>query len=98
MNRQRQWRFVIAYDTPDNRRRREMVKLLEQHAIRRQKSVFEADLTAEQMAELWQKLATVADPVLDQLNVYRCCEYCLEATMQQGPNSDPAAAPLAWVV
>ena len=48
--------WVIAYDTPSNRRRRKLAKLLEGHGLRVQWSVFECELRGDQLQRLRQRL------------------------------------------
>lgn len=48
--------WVIAYDTPSNRRRRKLAKLLEGHGVRVQWSVFECALRGDQLQRLRQRL------------------------------------------
>ena len=49
--------WVIAYDSPSNKRRRKLAKLLEGYGERLQWSVFECRLQPHQMARLRQLLA-----------------------------------------
>ncbi|RTI01411.1 CRISPR-associated endonuclease Cas2 [Thermus scotoductus] len=62
--------LVIAYDTPDDRRRARLAKLLKSYGERRQYSVFEARLTREQWAHLKGKLEALVDKEQDVLAVY----------------------------
>jgi len=48
--------WVIAYDTPSNRRRRKFAQLLEGYGIRVQWSVFECELRSDQLQRLRQRL------------------------------------------
>jgi len=48
--------WVIAYDTPSNRRRRKLAKLLEGYGVRVQWSVFECELRHDQWQRLQQRL------------------------------------------
>lgn len=62
--------LVIAYDTPDDRRRARLAKLLKAFGERRQYSVFEARLTQEQWAQLKGKLEALVNKEEDVLAVY----------------------------
>lgn len=62
--------LVIAYDTPDDRRRARLAKALKGFGERRQYSVFEARLTREQWAHLKGKLEQIVDEREDILAVY----------------------------
>ena len=59
--------LVIAYDTPDDRRRARLAKLLKGFGERRQYSVFEARLTREQWAHLKGKLEALVNKDEDVL-------------------------------
>jgi CRISPR-associated protein Cas2 len=48
--------WVIAYDTPSDRRRRKLAKLLEGYGLRVQWSVFECELRGDQLQRLRQRL------------------------------------------
>ena len=58
MNQEQLW--VIAYDSPCNKRRRKLAKLLEGYGERLQWSVFECRLRPHQVARLRQLLARIA--------------------------------------
>lgn len=60
MNQEQLW--VIAYDSPSNKRRRKLAKLLEGYGVRLQWSVFECRLQPHQVARLRQLLAIIATP------------------------------------
>jgi CRISPR-associated protein Cas2 len=51
---------VIAYDSPSNKRRRKLAKLLEGYGERLQWSVFECPLQPNQLQRLRQMLARIA--------------------------------------
>ena len=52
--------WVIAYDSPSNKRRRKLAKLLEGYGERLQMSVFECRLQPHQLRRLRQLLACIA--------------------------------------
>ncbi len=49
-------KIVVSYDISDDKRRREVAKILEGHGYRVQYSVFECDLTKKQLLKLQRKL------------------------------------------
>ncbi|MCS5692617.1 CRISPR-associated endonuclease Cas2 [Cyanobium sp. FGCU-6] len=49
--------WVIAYDSPSNKRRRKLAKLLEGHGLRVQWSVFECELREDQLQRLRLRLS-----------------------------------------
>jgi len=88
---------VIAYDTPDDRRRRQIVRLLENVADRVQWSVFEGWLTEEQIDKVWLRLEEVVDPRVDELRLYRVCAYCRDASRVLG-QAALSVTPDHWIV
>ncbi len=54
--------WVIAYDTPCNKRRRKLAKLLKGYGERLQWSVFECRLQPHQLLRLRQGLERIATP------------------------------------
>ena len=58
MSQEQLW--VIAYDSPSNKRRRKLAKLLEGYGERLQWSVFECRLQSHQLKRLRQMLAGIA--------------------------------------
>ena len=54
--------WVIAYDTPCNKRRRKLAKLLKGYGERLQRSVFECLLQPHQVERLRQGLERIAAP------------------------------------
>jgi CRISPR-associated protein Cas2 len=80
--------IVIAYDVEDDRRRRQVAKLLEASGKRVNKSVFECFLTDGQLEKLRGKIArrvTRYDSVL----FYRLCRDCIERIERQGTTGMP---------
>jgi CRISPR-associated protein Cas2 len=75
---------VIAYDTPSDRRRRRMVKVLEAFGERRQYSVFEARLTKAQWTTLKTQLLKLIEPSEDNLVAYFLAPEALERTWRVG--------------
>ena len=49
-------RIVVSYDISDDKRRREVAKIMEGHGYRVQYSVFECDLSMKQMRQLQKRL------------------------------------------
>ena len=60
MNQEQLW--VIAYDSPSNKRRRKLAKLLEGYGVRMQWSVFECRLRPHQLQRLRHGLERIAEP------------------------------------
>lgn len=76
--------LIIAYDTPDDRRRARLAKLLKGFGERRQYSLFEARLTREQWARLKGELELLVDKEEDTLAVYFLTPEALRRTWRIG--------------
>lgn len=61
--------WVIAYDSPSNKRRRKLAKLLEGYGVRLQWSVFECRLRPDQLRRLRQGLERIVEPA-DSLRLW----------------------------
>jgi CRISPR-associated protein Cas2 len=72
--------IVICYDIPDDRRRLRAAKVCLGFGQRVQRSVFEADLTPEQLKRLKKMLKKVIDPTEDSLRIYNLCRDCIKQT------------------
>jgi CRISPR-associated protein Cas2 len=89
-------RVVLAYDTPNDRRRRRFARIALSYAERVQKSVFEAELTDAQLRVLGKTLAQVADIGDDDIRLYPQCSRCAAASVAVGATARTrASAPLA---
>lgn len=62
---------LIAYDIGHPRRLRRVAKVCADYGIRMEKSVFECDLTDEQMVQFWERLRRVVDEEEDRVFDYR---------------------------
>jgi len=62
--------WVVCYDIADDRRRRQVVKVLEGFGRRAQESVFECELEEEQLALLEKRLKTAIDGLEDDIRFY----------------------------
>lgn len=64
-------RIVVSYDISDDKRRREVAKIMEGHGYRVQYSVFECDLTAKQLRQLQKRLRPlVKTQEMDSIRFY----------------------------
>ena len=66
--------WVIAYDTPSDRRRRKFAKLLKGYGLRVQLSVFECELRGDQMQQLRQRLERLIVAEQDSMRFWRVPE------------------------
>ena len=62
--------FIICYDTPSDRRRRKLHKLLKNYAVTVQKSVFETFLEGPRLDELLGRIGKFIDPTVDSVRIY----------------------------
>ena len=68
--------YVVTYDISDTKRREKVVKLLESIGHRMNYSVFECMLTDIQYRNMRERLARVALPKDDKINIYPLCAEC----------------------
>ena len=66
--------WVIAYDTPSDRRRRKFAKLLKGYGSRVQWSVFECELRGDQLQQLRQRLERLIVAEQDSVRFWRVPE------------------------
>lgn len=69
-------RYLICYDSPNQKRRARVAKLLEERGFRVQWSVFECQLTPTLLDELRRDLAAAVDAEEDSVRLYPLCEAC----------------------
>jgi len=70
--------YLVSYDIVDTKQRTKLAKKLLNFGRRVQYSVFECDLTGEQLAELKKQALPFVDLEKDSLRIYRLCENCLQ--------------------
>lgn len=63
-------KWVIAYDVREDRQRQRLAKRLEQLGFRRQKSVFEGELSPREVSRLLDELLLLLDPEHDSLTAW----------------------------
>ena len=76
--------LVIAYDTPSDKRRNKLVKLLKNYGERRQYSLFELRVSKDQLAKLKQGILKVVDEAEDTLAIYFLSPETLKRTLRVG--------------
>lgn len=69
-------RYTIAYDISDDRRRLLVAKFLECWGRRVQKSVFECNLSAEDLTKVYSRIKELLDTGEDRCHIYRLCGEC----------------------
>ena len=67
---------LISYDISDDNVRTRLAKRLKDYGRRAQFSVFEAEITADEMSTLKQQLARVKLEPRDSIRLYTLCRNC----------------------
>ena len=83
-------RWVIAYDSSCDKRRRKMAVLLEGYGVRVQDSVFECELSSTRITQLKNRLKRLINPTLDSVRLYPLSRQNCEKIVNMGI---PAATP-----
>ncbi len=81
-------RRIISYDIRDDKRRRQVVKRLQQCAHRVQYSVFEGRLRKGRWERLWEDLLAIIDEESDSLMMIPICERCQTKRHRGGASED----------
>ena len=68
--------IIISYDITDDKKRTRLAKKLRDFGKRVQKSVFEADITDEELSKLEKLLAEIEMEKEESIRLYRVCEAC----------------------
>jgi CRISPR-associated protein Cas2 len=76
--------LVISYDITDDRRRAKVFEELKDHGTWVQYSVFECDLTSDQIKRLQATIAELINPREDSVRYYYLCQSCLGKCEVQG--------------
>lgn len=81
--------FCICYDIANDRRRRKVEKVLKQHGVRVQESVFEVLLDEKGYQKLKAQAERAANLEEDNLRYYRLCKACRSAIEVSGVSRMP---------
>jgi len=79
--------IVISYDITDDRRRTKVFEELKDYGTWVQYSVFECDLTPEQIKRVQATIAELIHPRQDSVRYYYLCQSCLAKGEVQGVES-----------
>ncbi len=82
-------RYVIAYDISDDTRRNKVAKFLEGWGRRVQKSVFECDLSLEELQVVQKRLEELMVLAEDRCHIYRLCGECQPKRIVLGQEIEP---------
>jgi CRISPR-associated protein Cas2 len=81
--------YLIAYDIPDDKRRKNISDILEGYGSRVQYSVFECVLSTKKYQELKNRLKKVFNPLQDNLRFYPISQHTLNQVETWGVGSPP---------
>lgn len=70
--------IVVAYDIEDDKKRRNVVKLLQPWGVRVNKSVFECFLSDTELEKLKKKLIKIVKKWEDVILFYPLCKECID--------------------
>ena len=62
--------YIVCYDTPSNKRRRKLHKLLKNYAVAVQKSVFETFLDKQSFNKMMEKIEKLMNEKEDSVRIY----------------------------
>lgn len=82
-------KWLATYDTPDDRRRRQVARILEGYGDRVQFSVFEIVVEAGALTGLLERLQRILDPEEDSLRLYPACARCAQKVICVAGSSVP---------
>lgn len=82
-------RYVVAYDIVDDGRRNRVARFLEGWGRRVQKSLFECDLSAEELEEICSRLKELLAIPEDRCHIYRLCGECALRRIALGSDLEP---------
>jgi CRISPR-associated protein Cas2 len=68
--------IIVSYDIVDNKKRTQLAKKLLNFGQRVQYSVFECNLTKNQIVEMKTQILPLVDLEKDSLKIYRLCDQC----------------------
>jgi CRISPR-associated protein Cas2 len=84
---------IVCYDISDNRRRLRLHKLLLAYGTPVQRSVFECNITPQQLGRLRQQAGRLARGRRDSIRYYQMCRQCQEAVTGTGVSLVEAPPP-----
>lgn len=76
--------IIICFDIANDRRRRQVAKILEDHGLRVQFSVFECHLKTSELNHLKQELGAEIDEFEDHIRYYSLCHKDESAVIVDG--------------
>ena len=81
--------YLLSYDITDDKHRQRLAAMLLDYGDRMQKSVFEADLDADDLATILRRAeALIAEE--DSFRIYPLCKHCCDGLILRGRPRVPA--------
>ncbi len=90
-------RVVVAYDVSEDRARARLAAVLCEVGIRLQRSVFECEVSAEQLEGIVERARELLDLNHDVMHVFRQCGPCGDAAVEIG-QAPPDLDARYWIV
>ncbi len=75
---------IITYDIVEDKTRNKLHKFLSNMGFNIQKSVFECEITEDELIDIKRFCKRILDLERDSLRIYRICSSCLEKAKVQG--------------
>lgn len=92
-------RWLVVYDTLDDRRRYRLARILDDYGDRVQYSVFEVTTIEANWTRLLARLQGVLSPEEDSLRLYAICDGCARKVQRlAAPGPDPWWEPEVYIV
>lgn len=82
--------YVVAYDIADDDRRQRVARYLEGWGRRVEKSVFECEVSREQMREIVEHVRGMLVLPDDRCHIYRLCAECARQHVAIGEDLEPS--------
>ncbi len=67
---------LIAYDIGDDKRLRQVAKMMKEYGARVQHSIFECNISEQQLITLAEKLKSIIKKKEDKVQIYHLCGAC----------------------
>jgi len=77
--------YIIAYDTPSNKRRRKMAKAIKAYARRVQKSVYESCIDRNEYIKMVEAIEKLIDDREDNVRIYNVPKDAIDGITVYGP-------------
>jgi CRISPR-associated protein Cas2 len=81
--------WIVTYDIADRRRLARVAKILEEHGLRLQRSVFECLLAPKDLKRLRRRLEQEMEPDEDGLKFFPLCKRCEQRVTVYGDAAEP---------